>query len=63
MWQPGEFEKQNQCRGLTQIRGVGGNNPNNAFNIRDAFKNYFIFPQGSVPWQNDKIYTGRNPTE
>lgn len=45
------------------MRGVGGNNPSNAFNIRDAFKNYFNSPQGSVPWQKDKIYAGRHPID
>lgn len=37
---------------------VGGNFVNNAFQVREKFKHYFIFNEGSVPWQRDRIRRG-----
>lgn len=58
-WQPGELEGQETTEGLDDILNIGGNFPRDAFNIREQFKIYFASPQGSVPWQREKIYAGR----
>ncbi|XP_068227673.1 uncharacterized protein [Palaemon carinicauda] len=55
LWGPGELEEKEIPKGIQSICGVGGNAMREAFDIRDSFKNYFISPQGNVPWQNEMI--------
>ncbi|XP_072159792.1 uncharacterized protein [Bemisia tabaci] len=50
-WQPGEFEMDAVTEGLGEIPGIGGNNPRDAFEIRDIYMAYFMSEAGSVPWQ------------
>lgn len=59
LWQPGEFDNEEIPRGLRDLCGVGGNAGRDAFEIRDRFKNYFISPEGQVPWQEEMVNRGR----
>lgn len=52
-WQPGEVENTNIPEGLNNFTRVGGNNPREAFFIRENFKQLFV-SAGSVPWQGEK---------
>lgn len=45
--------------GIRNMRGIGGNSNYNAFEIRDAFKDYFCSESGSVPWQLGRVHAGR----
>lgn len=56
-WQPGELEETTPTRGLNNFTGVGGNNPREAYNIRENFKQFFVSDNGSVPWQWEKACT------
>ncbi|KAL4132455.1 hypothetical protein QTP88_009599 [Uroleucon formosanum] len=58
-WQPGELEDTNTPKGLNNLRRVGGNNPREAFIVRENFKQFFV-SNGSVPWQWEKAFTARN---
>lgn len=54
-WQIGELEHEDVPRAFENLRRTGGNNPNRAFTVRESFKNYFVSPQGSVPWQRERV--------
>ncbi|CAI6356889.1 unnamed protein product [Macrosiphum euphorbiae] len=58
-WQPGELEYTNTPEGLNNFTRVGGNNPREAFIIRENFKQFFV-SDGSVPWQWEKAFTTRS---
>lgn len=58
-WQPGELEDTNTPEGLNNFTRVGGNNPREAFIIRENFKQFFV-SDGSVPWQWEKAFTTRS---
>jgi len=58
-WQPGESEDTSPTRGLNNFTGVGGNNPREAYNIRENFKQFFVLDNGSVPWQWEKACNTR----
>jgi hypothetical protein len=40
---------------VTDLRHIGRNTTDDAFAIRDTFKEFFVCPQGAVDWQMDMI--------
>lgn len=40
---------------IRNLSNQGGNATKEAFQVRDAFKDYFFSEAGSVPWQNQAI--------
>jgi len=40
---------------LTKMSNQGGSDHQNAFEIRDKFKQFVNSPSGSVPWQNGRM--------
>ncbi|KAL1404128.1 hypothetical protein pipiens_001723 [Culex pipiens pipiens] len=38
----------------------GGNAPRDAFSVRNTLKEYFVSPEGSVPWQYEKTNLANN---
>ncbi|XP_050510369.1 uncharacterized protein LOC126887076 [Diabrotica virgifera virgifera] len=57
-WQPEELEKEDFCF-LRDLSHIGGRTPFSAERIREAFTEYFVSPNGSVPWQLERVYDGR----
>ena len=53
---PGDWRKeQENCAGL-QTTNIGSNNySKEAKKVRDAFKNYFCSPEGSLEWQLERV--------
>ncbi|KAH9629006.1 hypothetical protein HF086_007491 [Spodoptera exigua] len=45
--------------GLSNIEIVGRNYCQDAIAVREKFKEYFVSPEGQVPWQMDMIRQGR----
>lgn len=45
--------------GLQNLNFLRGNALRQAFQIRDAFKDYFVSPFGAVPWQEEMVRRGR----
>jgi hypothetical protein len=43
---------------LTKIPNQGGSAHENAFEVRDKFKQFFNSLSGSVPWQNESVMLG-----
>jgi len=41
---------------LPPFAGGPGGNLRSAEAIRNAFADYFVSPEGALPWQNNKIY-------
>ncbi|KAJ8979772.1 hypothetical protein NQ317_015251 [Molorchus minor] len=50
-WQPGELETEEDFCILRDLPHIGGRTPFSAGRIREAFTEYFVSPNGSVPWQ------------
>lgn len=41
------------------LPGIGGNNAQQALQVREQFKNYFTSPEGAVDWQLQEVRRGR----
>lgn len=54
-WQPGEFEEEEPMERLANLRHSGALYSDEAFIVRDTFKNYFVRSAGKVPWQQESI--------
>lgn len=52
-------ESQSSQDGLANIEIVGRNYRQDAIAVREKFKEYFVSPEGQVPWQMDMIRQGR----
>jgi len=42
-------------KNMMPFNAVGGNSSNEAFRIRESFKNYFNSGAGSVSWQTKQV--------
>lgn len=45
---------------LININQLRRNISQRAFYVREQFREYFISPQGSVPWQQEMVRRGQN---
>lgn len=59
LWQPGELETEEEYCLLRDIPHVGGRVPFSAEQVREAFTEYFVSPNGSLSYQMDRVYEGR----
>ena len=59
LWQPEELDAEDEVSGLQHLPRIGGNAANEAFTIRENFKNYFNSAEGRVVWQDEMVHRGR----
>lgn len=58
-WQPSELlETEEEFCLLHDLPRIGGRTPFSAERIRESFTEYFVSPNGSVPWQLQHVYSG-----
>ncbi|XP_068082039.1 uncharacterized protein [Anabrus simplex] len=59
-WQLGELENNEVPLAIENLSRIGGNNVRRAFEIREKIADYFVSPQGRVPWQDRAFNRGVN---
>lgn len=59
-FEPEDTSTQNTESALTNLDFLRRNCTREAFNVRETFKEYFIYEVGRVPWQLDRVRKGRN---